>query len=191
MVESAPPFKAFIDPDDPAFLPPGDMPARVIDYCRRSGQPTPENDAEVMATVYVSLAYKYRYVLEQLIAVSGRDVDLLHIIGGGSQNALLNQMTANAIGRPVIAGPAEATATGNAIAQLIAIGELGGVADARAMLERRWRSRPLRAAELGRLGCALPGLAILGTNRLPTNHQGRVLAQRLAGDLFSTSALSD
>ena len=134
MVEGAAPFKAFIEPDDPAFLPPGDMPARVIEYCRRTGQPTPQNHAEVMATVYVSLAYKYRYVLEQLIAVSGREVDVLHIIGGGSQNALLNQMTANAIGRQVIAGPAEATATGNAIVQLIAIGELSGVADARAML---------------------------------------------------------
>jgi len=134
MVQSAAPFKAFIEPDDPVFLPPGDMPARVREYCRRSGQPMPENDAEVMATVYVSLAYKYRYVLEQLIEVAGQTVDHLHIIGGGSQNALLNQMTANAIGRPVIAGPAEATATGNAIAQLIAIGELGGVAEARAML---------------------------------------------------------
>ena len=134
MVQQAAPFKAFIEPDDPAFLPPGDMPARVIDYCRRTNQPTPQNHAEVMATVYVSLAYKYRYVLEQLIAVSDSAVDCLHIIGGGSQNALLNQMTANAIGRPVIAGPAEATATGNAIVQLIAIGELGSVADARAML---------------------------------------------------------
>ena len=136
MVESAPPFKAFIEPDDAAFLPPGDMPVRVIDYCQRTGQPTPANDAEVMATVYVSLAFKYRYVLEQLLAVSGRQVDLLHIIGGGSRNALLNQMTANAIGRPVIAGPAEATATGNAIVQLIAIGELSGVDEARAMLSR-------------------------------------------------------
>ena len=112
------------------------MPARVIDFCRRTGQPTPESDAEVMATVYVSLAYKYRYVLEQLIAVSGRRVDVLHIIGGGSRNALLNQMTANAIGRPVLAGPAEATATGNAIVQLIAIGELGSVAEARALLSQ-------------------------------------------------------
>lgn len=134
MVESAAPFKAFIDPDDSSFLAPGDMPARVIEYCRRSGQPMPENDAEVMATVYISLAFKYRYVLELLIDVAGQEVDHLHIIGGGSQNRLLNQMTANAIGRPVIAGPAEATATGNAIAQLIAIGELGSVADARAML---------------------------------------------------------
>ena len=73
-------------------------------------------------------------MLEQLIDVSGQAVDKLHIIGGGAQNALLNQMTADATGRPVIAGPVEATATGNAIAQLIALGELGGVAEARAML---------------------------------------------------------
>ena len=141
MVESAAPFKAFIEPDDPLFLPPGDMPARIREYCRQSGQPTPESDAEVMATVYVSLAYKYRYVLEQLIAVSGRSVEVLHIIGGGSRNALLNQMTANAIGRPVIAGPAEATATGNAIVQLIAIGELGSVAEARSLLSQSDENR--------------------------------------------------
>ena len=141
LVESAAPFKALIEPDDPAFLPPGDMPARVADYCRRTGQAVPESHAEVMATVYVSLAYKYRYVLEQLIDVSGRAVDRLHIIGGGSRNALLNQMTADAIGRPVIAGPAEATATGNAIAQLIAIGELGNVAEARALLSQSDENR--------------------------------------------------
>ena len=141
MVESAAPVKAFIEPDDPAFLPPGNMPARVVDFCRRSGQAAPESHAEIMATVYVSLAYKYRYVLEQLLAVSGRAVDRLHIIGGGSRNALLNQMTADAIGRPVVAGPAEATATGNAIAQLIAIGELGSVAEARALLSESDENR--------------------------------------------------
>ena len=135
MLEGADPFKAFIEPDNPVFLAPGDMPARVIEFCRQSGQPLPADDAEVMATVFASLAYKYRYVLEQLIEVSGQNVHRLHIIGGGSKNALLNQMTANAIGRPVIAGPAEATAIGNAIVQLIAIGELGDVAQARAMLK--------------------------------------------------------
>ncbi len=136
MVESADPFKSLIEPDDPSFLPPGDMPARIADYCRNHGQAIPETDAELMTAIYASLAYKYRYVLEQLIAVSGQAVDRLHIIGGGSKNALLNQMTANAIGRPVIAGPSEATATGNAIVQLIAIGELGDVAEARAMLSQ-------------------------------------------------------
>ncbi len=132
--QSVDPFKTLIEPDDPSFLAPGDMPGRVIDYCRKNGQAVPASDAELIAAVYVSLAYKYRFVLEQLIAVSGQSVDRLHIIGGGSKNALLNQMTANAIGRPVIAGPAEATATGNAIVQLIAIGELRDVAEARAML---------------------------------------------------------
>ena len=102
MVQSVDPFKTLIEPDDPTFLAPGDMPARIIDYCRQNGQALPVSDAELIATVYVSLAYKYRFVLEQLIAVSGHSVDRLHIIGGGSKNALLNQMTANAIGRPVM-----------------------------------------------------------------------------------------
>ena len=136
MVKSAESFKSFIEPDHPMFLPLGDMPKRVIEFCQQSQQSVPENDAEIISTVYVSLAYKYHYVLEQLIAVSGQSVDRLHIIGGGSQNALLNQMTANAIGRPVIAGPAEATATGNAIVQLISIGELSNVAEARTMLSQ-------------------------------------------------------
>ena len=136
MIESADSFTAFIEPDDSIFLAPGDMPSRVVEYCKKTQQPIPETDAEVIAAVYVSLAYKYRYVLEQLIAVSGQDVDRLHIIGGGSQNTLLNQMTANAIGRTVIAGPAEATATGNAIVQLISVGELSNMSEARMMLSQ-------------------------------------------------------
>ena len=87
MVEAAPRFRSFIEPDDAAFLAPGDMPGRIIDYCARTGQAVPESDAEIMAVVYASLAYKYRYVLEQLAAVSGRAVEALHIIGGGSRNA--------------------------------------------------------------------------------------------------------
>jgi len=136
MVKSAELFKSFIEPDNPVFLPHGDMPSRVVEFCKQTEQSIPETDAEIIATIYVSLAYKYRYVLEQLIAVSGQAVDHLHIIGGGSQNTLLNQMTANAIGRPVIAGPAEATATGNAIVQLISIGELSNVTEARTMLSQ-------------------------------------------------------
>ena len=134
MVQSVDHVAALIEPDDPSFLAPGDMPSRVRDYCRNTDQPLPQTDAELMATVYASLACKYRFVLEQLIAVSGVAVERVHIIGGGSRNALLNQMTADATGLPVIAGPAEATAIGNAIAQLIALGELRDVAEARAML---------------------------------------------------------
>ncbi|MCU0513926.1 MAG: rhamnulokinase [Anaerolineae bacterium] len=136
MAETAPRFRAFIEPDDPAFFPPGDMPARIREACRRSGQPVPATDADILATIYQSLALKYRQVLDQLLAASGRSIDRLHIIGGGSQNALLCQMTASAIGRPVYAGPVEATALGNALVQMIALGDLGSLAEARTLLSQ-------------------------------------------------------
>jgi sugar (pentulose or hexulose) kinase len=134
MAQSVDPFRSLIDPDDPRFYPPGDMPARIRSYCADHGEPLPETEAEIMAAIYAGLAYKYRHTLERLIAVSGRTVERLHVIGGGSQNAVLCQMTANAIGRPVYAGPVEATALGNAIVQLMALGELGSLAEARALL---------------------------------------------------------
>ncbi len=134
--EAAPPFQSFIDPDDPLFLAHGDMPTRIRDYCQRTGQPIPQDSGQVMRVVYESLAMKYRHVLESLIAVSGKTVDRLHIIGGGTKNALLCQMTANAIGRQVITGPVEATAMGNAIVQLIALGEIGSIVEAREILSR-------------------------------------------------------
>ncbi len=134
MAQSVDPFRSLIDPDDPRFYPPGDMPARIRAYCADHGEPLPETEAQIMAAIYAGLAYKYRHTLERLIAVSGRTVERLHVIGGGSQNAVLCQMTANAIGRPVYAGPVEATALGNAIVQLMALGELGSLAEARALL---------------------------------------------------------
>ncbi len=134
MAESASPFQAFIDPDDTSFLAPGDIPARVQDYCKRTNQPIPQSKAEILATIYCSLAFKYRRILDHLITVSGQSVDRLHIIGGGANNSLLCQMTASAIGGPVIAGPSEATALGNAIVQLIALGELADLQQAREML---------------------------------------------------------
>lgn len=136
LAADAPPFVSLIDPDDPVFFPPGDMPARIRDYCARTGQPIPDSVGAVMRTVYESLALKYRDALDKMIALSGKTVDRMHIIGGGSQNRLLCQMTADAIGRVVAAGPVEATVLGNAIVQLIALGELVSVADGRAMLSR-------------------------------------------------------
>jgi rhamnulokinase len=91
---------------------------------------------QTIRVIYESLALKYRYVLEQCISVSGKAVEVLHIIGGGSRNALLCQMTADAIGRVVVAGPAEATALGNAIVQLVALGEFKDVAEARQLLSQ-------------------------------------------------------
>lgn len=134
LAESAEPFRSLVDPDAPEFLPPGDMPARIRAFCGRTGQPTPETPAQVMRCVYESLALKYRYSLDSMIAISGHVVNRLHIVGGGTKNRLLCQMTANAIGREVVAGPSEGTALGIAVVQLIARGELSSIADARAAL---------------------------------------------------------
>lgn len=132
----AQPFRSLIDPDYPDFLPPGDMPARIREYCQRVGQPIPESVGQVMRAIFESLALKYRYVLDRLEELIGSRIEQLHIVGGGSKNRLLCQMTANAIGRPALAGPVEATALGNAIVQLIALGELGDLTQARALLSR-------------------------------------------------------
>jgi rhamnulokinase len=132
----AEPFRSLIDPDDDLFLPPGDMPARIREFCQRTGQPVPETVGQVMRAVYESLALKYRYSLDQLVDLTGAQIDRLHIIGGGTQNLLLNQMTADATGRVVITGPVEATALGNAIVQFITLGELDNVAQAREILSK-------------------------------------------------------
>jgi rhamnulokinase len=134
LAEQAAPFTAFIDPDAHDFFLPGDMPANIRAFCRRTGQAVPESVAQVVRVIYESLAFKYRYVLEQLLVASGRAADTVHVIGGGSKNALLCQMTADATGRRVIAGPSEATALGNAIVQLVSLGEFKDVAEARQLL---------------------------------------------------------
>ncbi|MEV5409183.1 rhamnulokinase family protein [Thermopolyspora sp. NPDC052614] len=113
----APPFTALIDPDDPLFLPPGDMPARIAAYCERTGQPTPTTHPATVRCVLESLALAYRRALHDAVRLSGRDVDVIHVVGGGSRNALLCQMTADATGLPVLAGPVEAAALGNALLQ--------------------------------------------------------------------------
>ena len=136
LAQTAEPFRSLIDPDDPAFLPPGDMPSRIREFCGRTGQPIPETVAQIMRVVYESLALKYRLSIDSLTALSGRSVDRLHIIGGGTQNRLLCQMAADALGRMVIAGPVEATALGNALVQLIALGEIGSLHQAREAVSR-------------------------------------------------------
>jgi rhamnulokinase/L-fuculokinase len=118
------------------FYPPGDMPARIRAYCARTGQRVPEAHGQIIRVIYESLALKYHHVLELLRHVSGQPVERLHIIGGGSRNALLCQMSANATGIEVIAGPSEATAMGNAMVQFISLGELADLAQAREVLAR-------------------------------------------------------
>lgn len=131
LANNAPPFVALIDPDAPEFLPPGDMPARIRDYCVRTRQPIPQDAGAITRCIFESLALKYRFVLDRLIGLTGQTVDVLHIIGGGSNNKPLCQMAANAINREVLAGPAEATGLGNALMQLVALGKLDSVAQGR------------------------------------------------------------
>jgi rhamnulokinase len=121
------------DPDDDGFLAPGDMPARIVAACREHGQEAPATPGEIARSVLTSLACKYRLVLERLERVSGRDVDVVHVIGGGAQADLLCRLTADLLGRPVLAGPVEATALGNVLVQARAAGELGSLADIRAV----------------------------------------------------------
>jgi rhamnulokinase len=136
MAGQAAPLAALIDPDADEFFKPGDMPARIQGFCRRTGQPAPADPGAIVRCALESLALKYRWVLERLEAVTGQRLEPIHIIGGGSQNALLNQLTADATGRPVVAGPVEATAIGNLLVQAIAGGQLGSIADARAVVRR-------------------------------------------------------
>jgi len=125
------PFTAIINPNDPVFLSPGDHPQRIRESCRRTDQPIPETPGRIVRCILESLALAYRDVLELAKSVSDRQVSVLHIVGGGAQNHLLNQMTANATGLPVIAGPVEATVIGNAIVQLITLGEITDLNQAR------------------------------------------------------------
>src|SRR4051794_33365966 len=123
---------ALFDPDADGFLAPGGMPARIVAACRARGQEPPSSPGEVVRAVLTSLACKYRLVLERLERVTGREVDVVHVIGGGARAELLCQLTADLLGRPVLAGPVEATALGNVLMQARAAGELGSPADVRA-----------------------------------------------------------
>ena len=127
----AKPLTCFVDPDHADFELPGDYPARVQEFCRRTGQPVPQTKGEIARCVYESLAMKYRYTFQRLEEITGRKYEAIHMIGGGTQNALLCQMTADACKVPVIAGPVEATAMGNAVVQMMALGEIRDVWDGR------------------------------------------------------------
>ena len=125
------PFQCFVDVDAPEFEGPGDLPGHVKAYCRRTGQHVPETRGEVMRCIYESLAMKYKYTFENLQKITGKHYHTIHILGGGIKDGLLCRMTADACGVPVKAGPAEATVTGNALVQLIALGEIGDLSEAR------------------------------------------------------------
>ena len=121
-----PPLRFVVDPDDPVFIPPGDMPGRIAAWLAGRGEAVPDRPAETARCILDSLALAYRRAITQAQALSGRHADVVHVVGGGSRNALLCQLTADATGLPVIAGPAEATCFGNVLVQARALGAAPG-----------------------------------------------------------------
>lgn len=134
LANEAQPFLAVIDPDDNPFLYPGDMPERIRSYCYKTGQTAPQTKGEVIRVVLESIALKYRWVLRRLERLTQTFLEPVHIIGGGTKNNLLNQFTADATHRTVIAGPVEATAIGNVLVQAIALSHLDSLSDARRVI---------------------------------------------------------
>jgi len=125
------PFKCLINPDDSAFLNPGNMPEAIQNFCRKTNQPIPETRGEIARCIYESLALKYKYTLKQIETITGTRVEKLHIIGGGANNELLNRFTANVTGIHVTAGPIEATAIGNIMMQAKALNVVGSLSEIR------------------------------------------------------------
>lgn len=134
MAEEAGPARTIIDPDD--FLQPGNMPERIATWCRDHSLDAPRTKGELCRTILESLAHRYREVLEGLQSLIGREIRVIHIVGGGSRNQLLNRLVASVTGRTVIAGPVEATAAGNLLVQAIGAGEVGNLEEAREIVRR-------------------------------------------------------
>lgn len=132
----APAFGSVVDPDDGGFILPESMPKALADFCRRTGQPAPDGVGATVRCALESLALRYRWVLEKLEALTGQSLKVIHIVGGGSQNELLCQLTADCCGREVLAGPVEATAIGNVLVQAVGLGVLGSLVDAREVVRR-------------------------------------------------------
>ena len=138
---AAPAFRSFVDPDDDLFVKPGDMPQRVQEFCRRTAQPVPQTRGEIMRCIYESLALKYRYVYESLTEVTGKDYRAIHMVGGGTKDGFLCQLTADSCQIPVVAGPIEATVLGNIAVCLQAAGELKDLKEMRKVVGRSFEKK--------------------------------------------------
>jgi len=137
----SPPFKTLIDPDAPDFQAPADMPAAIVAFCRRTGQHEPADTGAFARVIFESLALKYRFVKESLARVTGKPVDRIYIVGGGSLNQLLNQFTADAMNCTVVAGPVEAASLGNILMQLYALGEIHSLSEGRSLIRRSFETK--------------------------------------------------
>lgn len=135
MAGQAKPFQAFIDPDHSSFISPGDMPARIREYCRNTGQTAPESKGDIIRCITQSLAMKYRMTIESLEKIKDRSFTVIHMVGGGIKDRLMCRLTADATGRKVIAGPMEATSIGNIMIQAMALGEINNLQELRRVVK--------------------------------------------------------
>src|SRR5271165_749912 len=140
-------FRHLVDPDDESFLRPADMPAALDQFCARTHQPAPATPGAYVRAILESLAFKYRAVLHNLELVSGQRIEQIRVIGGGSKNRLLNQFTADATARKVLAGPAEATALGNVAVQILATGGASSLREVRAIVDRSFSTEVFEPVE--------------------------------------------
>jgi rhamnulokinase len=147
LAAEAAPLQSLIHPSDPRFGKPGSMPKKIADYCRETGQTAPASVGATARCILESLALLYRQTLEEIESLSGRSIRVLHIVGGGSKNRLLNQFSANATGRKVLAGPVEATAIGNVLVQAIAMGQLDDLAALRQVVRASFPIETYQPAE--------------------------------------------
>src|ERR1041385_4166663 len=150
LAADAKPFASLINPSDPRFVSPDDMPAKIVAFCKETGQPVPDSPGAFVRCALESLALFYRVTLRQLQTLTGKKIERLNIVGGGSKNMLLNQFAANALQVPVIAGPTECTALGNVLVQAIALGHVPSLAAAREVVRNSFEVKtvkPQAAAE--------------------------------------------
>jgi rhamnulokinase len=141
LAEAAPPFASLVVPDHASFMLPPSMPAALAEFCRRTGQPVPAEPGACVRCALESLALRYRWVLERLEELLGHRLEVVHVVGGGCQNTLLCQFTADACHRPVVAGPVEATAIGNVLVQALGLGVIGSLAEAREVVRQSFEVR--------------------------------------------------
>ena len=134
LAKAAPALRSMIDPDDALFMNPTDMPVAIQQFCRATRQPVPRSEGALVRCVLESLALKYQTVLDCLEEIGGKRIEVIHVVGGGSRNDLLNQFAADACQRPVLAGPVEATVLGNVLMQARADSEIGSLAELRAIV---------------------------------------------------------
>ena len=161
--ETAERFRSLINPADARFIHPADMIAEIRAACREADEPVPQTPGELARCAYDSLALLYRHRLAVLSTITGRQFARLHVVGGGSQAMLLNQLCASVTGLEVLAGPAEATAIGNGLAQLIALGAIKDVASARALVRQSFPPQIIMPTALPGLDCAAARFGRLST----------------------------